>query len=375
MINPFLNRQTVIKQNSTIRFTRQLPTDMPGRLLVAPGESVSPVQILAESPQESGFSIIPLASQLRIRPDQLDPYLLVQPGDMIRLGMPLAEKKGLFGFKNEIEATMGGMLIDIYDGNLLVQQTPSTYKLRALVNGTVLYTLFDQGAVIECRGSYIQGLWSTPYDGYGRLKLIGEGPEHVLNQEDLLKLSIGDILAVSRIADPDLLTNLVDEGIKGVIAGLVSPDVYRWAQRTAIPFMITDGIGPGEANPQIFEILGDSNRSAIAMTSGLYSEGERPEIICGTDKEQTPRLSEPEDSLSFLSSGDAQSPQGSRPELSVGQRVRILRAPYLGQEGTVKTIFHYPRYSNLKVRTVGADVVLKDGTVLFMPDRNLDIII
>ncbi|MEM7801280.1 MAG: hypothetical protein AAF633_18955, partial [Chloroflexota bacterium] len=66
---------------------------------------------------------------------------------------------------------------------------------------------------------------------------------------------------------------------------------------------------------------------------------------------------------------------GLRADISAGDRVRILRAPYLGQEGLVKTVFQYPRYNSLDVRTVGAEVELEDSTILFIPDRNLDIII
>ncbi|MEM7801877.1 MAG: hypothetical protein AAF633_21965, partial [Chloroflexota bacterium] len=207
MIHPFLNRQTLLKADTVLRFTRRLPADLLGNILVQPGESVSPVQIVVESPEETGFSIFPVADLLRVRPDQLSKYLLVEPGDTIKLGMAVAEKKGMFGFKNQVESTVGGDLIDIHGGNLLIRQTQSTFKLRSLVSGQILYTLFDQGAVIECAGSMFQGTWSNGLEGYGKLKVVEDEVSSL--DETQLTFTLGDIVAVNRLETTAKLEALV----------------------------------------------------------------------------------------------------------------------------------------------------------------------
>ena len=54
--------------------------------------------------------------------------------------------------------------------------------------------------------------------------------------------------------------------------------------------------------------------------------------------------------------------------------MRIRRAPYWGEVGTVKTVYSEPRTAESGIKFPGADVTLDDGTVVFVPHVNLDLI-
>ena len=145
-------------------------------------------------------------------------------------------------------------------------------------------------------------------------------------------------------------------------------EVFSWAKDNRLPLIVTDGLGTGSMSGELFEILKDHDGDPVAITAGRFSSTGRPEIIMA-DLDGDSGPVDAANSQSYLLDG-----RSARAPLTVGQVVRVLRAPFSGQWGIVKRVYPYPRKNILNRLHIGADIELSDGTVRFVPDRNLDII-
>jgi hypothetical protein len=83
----------------------------------------------------------------------------------------------------------------------------------------------------------------------------------------------------------------------------------------------------------------------------------RPEIIIALPAESLP---------------PTQSQPGT--PLTVGARVRAVRAPYLGQVGTVVTLVDHPRHIETDAKVRGAEVDLGQASPVFIPLVNLEVL-
>lgn len=364
----FQHQQTEIQHRGPLRITRRFSGDQGCKLLVQAGESVSPVQIVAEQTVESGFAVIDVATELNIDPKQVEKYLTVQPGEMIRQGMAIAEKKKWLRGSDYVESHIQGEFIESYDGYIVVSKNPVERKLRAMLVGQVLHTIPGRGVVIESTGSRIEAAWSNGLENYGQLRVCGELANDPLLPEMIDPIGVGDIVAIGRIDKRELAQMVEDQGARGIIAGVASPEIFSWAKENRLPLVVTDGLGTGSMSGELFEILKDHDGDPVALAAGRFSSTGRPEII----------MAQLDDDDGSIDAADSQSylldKRVTRAPLAAGQVVRVLRAPLSGQWGVVKRVYPYPRKNILNRLHIGADIELSDGTIRFVPDRNLDII-
>ena len=200
----FQHQQTEIQHRGPLRIARRFFDDQGCKLLVQAGESVSPVQIVAEQTVESGFAVIDVATALNIDPKQVEKYLTVQPGEMIRQGMAVAEKKKWLRGSDYVESDIQGQFVESYDGYVVVNRNPVERKLRAMLVGQVLHTIPGRGVVIESTGSRIEAAWSNGSENYGQLRVCGETANDTLAPEMIDPIGVGDIVAIGRIDKREL---------------------------------------------------------------------------------------------------------------------------------------------------------------------------
>ncbi len=61
--------------------------------------------------------------------------------------------------------------------------------------------------------------------------------------------------------------------------------------------------------------------------------------------------------------------------IRIGQQVRLLREPYVGQIGNVSKIYSLSQIIATGAKAHGVGVQLADGNVVFVPHANFDLII
>jgi hypothetical protein len=338
------------------RILRERLLSYAGEVAVSKGQKVTPVQVVARASEPQGFSILPAAEMLGVAPEELSQYLLVEEGAAVQRKKPILRQRRMFGSKQYV-SPINGVLYQVSNGRLILQHTPRLLELRAMVEGTIYSVRPGRGVTIVTHGALIQAAWATEREGYGKLRVVAAA-DSPLRARHVDADARGTILVAGILAELDALKVAEENSVRGIIAGSIPPALIPALHTFRFPIMITDGfIGQPMAAP-VFQLLQQAEgREASLFGQSSTSGGHRPEIIIPMPATQP------------LPAGDLENP-----ELSVGDQVRILRAPYASQVGKVVAVFPLPRRSTLGIQTPGADVELPDGQVVFVPDANLDLL-
>ena len=341
---------TTIKPLTRIRQQRLLP--QAGEVVVRRGQQVTPVQVVARASQQRGYTIIPAAELLGVAPEEVSDYLLVEEGAAVQRQKPLLRKPGLFR-QRRLTSPVNGVLYQVHSGRLILQQTPDLVEVRAMMHGHVVDFIANRGVLIEAKGTLIQGSWSTDREGFGAIRLVAGGPDEPLRSEHIDVDARGAILVTGRIDRGDVLEEAEENSVRGVVAGSAPATLIRALHHVRFPIVLTEGFGrEGMAGP-IFDLLGQSEGRDASL---FAARSARPEIVIPLPAPQ-------------------QEEATARPEpVTVGRRVRVLRAPHAGTVAEVVAVHTHSQSTAIGLRAAGAEVALSDGKVVFVPFANLDLI-
>lgn len=348
-------RSTIIQSEARLRRQRLLPRG--GEIVVKRGRDVSPLKVLARAPLSMNFRILFAAKNLNVSVQEFNNFLLVQEGDKVEVGTPLAQKKRFLGVQT-VESPIDGVVTRIYNGRIILKQTADYIELRAMVAGRVVNYIDDRGVTLEIVGTQIQAMWSHGTVALSPLRIVGESGAKVLTPTDITGDASNHILAVGQLDSLEPIEAAMQEGVKGFIVGTMPAHLVPACQTLDTTLLLTDGFGEhGMAQP-IFEKLQElaGKETTIFSRDGIDGR-QRAEII-------VPRAV----------NASLDEPPFNEP-LIVGQTVRILRQPYLGNIGEIEHIFTHSQKTASGIRIRGATVRLQNGQSVFVPTTNLDAII
>ena len=349
-----LTSSTRVSSYATVQRARLLPNL--GQVFVRVGQDVNPVQVIAQSLPRGGYYTMRVAEIFEISPDEIYEYLLVEPGASLRNGMPVVKKPGKLGRARVLQSPINGVLIDIQNGNLIMQSTQETVDLRAMLQGRVTSTVAARGAVIETRGALVQAQWDSGKEGYGFLRTVVRSAKEPLNSDKISGDVRGAVLITGWVSQPDDLYRLENSGVRGVIAGSMPSKVCLMASTFSFPIYLTDGVGEQAMSEPIFQILQRADGKNVSLLSSQDGvKGQRSEIIIPTGSTQT------------------ESPYRVRP-VENGDLVRVLRNDGSNLIGRVLNVSARPQRTPVGLFTPGAEVELGTGETEFVPFTNIDLI-
>jgi hypothetical protein len=343
---------TVLQPLMRIRRKRLLPIE--GEVIVGVGQEVPPLHVLARAPISTEIVMVPLCDLLKIKPDELSELLQVRVGETVSQDTVLAAKKRLIGAK-EIMSPIDGQVAAIENGRLVLKQTTDWHELRAMVHGRVLNNEENLGVSLEIVGALIQGMWASGDITIGVLHMASDQPNGKLHAENIPDNITNLVLTAGNIDDPELLKNLADQNVRGLIAGSMPAHVCETAVSLGLSIILTDGIGKQTMAEPIYQLLHELVDEDVSLfTQNNHEAGERPEII-------VPRPGVPK-----IDSSPYNKP------LAVGDLVRIVQKPYQSQIGTISKILNDKKPAFGKLITNGAMVRITDGRDIFVPTANID---
>ncbi len=350
-----LTATTIAQKQVKIRQTRLLPH--PGEIIAKMGQTVKPFQTIARTLLKSDFYILPAAEELGVAPEALPEYLQVAVGRNVDEGDLIAEKKRLLG-RRRVVSPREGVVVEISNGRVMLQQRKDWYELRALMAGNVVNFIPDQGVVLETSGSLIQGVWANGREGFGAIRNVSMMPDFSLTADHIDDDDSENILAAGKIDRLDTLTQAEFVGVRGIIAGSMSAELCRASLSLSYPIILTEGAGRQAMSLPIFELLQEMERKPASLF-GRYraEEGQRPEIVVAqpaTVGTEAPKLVR---------------------SVETGQKARILRAPFASQVGEVVRLYQLAQKTPVNMKAHGVDVQLPDGRVVFIPGKNFDTIV
>lgn len=343
---------------TVIRRERLLPVQ--GQVLVHPGETVGPADVVARCQVPGTMRVVDVSRQLRIRRDRVADTIRKAPGDTVQANEVVAAPGGLFGrLRRACRSPVDGEIVEVRDGLVLIEEAGTPLELRAHLKGQVTNVMPNRGVVISAAGALIQGVWGNGGEAEGVLKLLVDSPQKPLRNRSIDVSCHGTVIVGGRLADERALDQAAEAQVRGVIVGSVNADLRPLLESLPFPVLVTEGFGAMPMSDPVFALLhANMGREAMVNADTRTRWGaRRPEVLIPLRAEDEKPAEEPGPRL-----------------LQVGDRVRVLRAPHVGSVGTVRELPPLPQPLESGARLPVALVDLAQEQAVAVPLVNLELI-
>lgn len=355
----------IILEQTRIRHERVLPPRVFGEVMVREGHDIQSQDIVVKGVIPQDFRIIDVAGQMGLNrddPEQLKKFITLEPDNLVDYNEPLAEAKRRRDRRLIPRAPAAGVVKLIDQGRVILQINPEPIEIRARVPGRIMEIIPYRGAEIETTGSLIQCAWGNGSFTFSHFEFEPEGGLKSLeiSQDDLLAKSVNRVYILERSIGLFDLSLIVKLKLAGLVAPSMSYNLREAAMAFKVPIILTEGFGNLTPTPRILRILRHlGNRAAAfdARTPHRWS-GERPEIIipslAGGQMFVEPKINAP---------------------LAKGMTVRLQRAPFAGQVGTIAVVPETiePTESGLRVPTIKVKLPTRDDLII-VPVANVQLV-
>jgi len=356
----------------TVRRTRRLP--IKGEVLVKPGDTVTPDQVVAQAKLPGALQTIKVTEKLGVEAKEVGNFFKLKVGDSIETGQIVAESKGFLIFKGtKVAAETTGVVESISEltGNVLVREAPIPIDVHAYIHGKIAEVMESEGAIVETRGAMIQGIFGIGGERVGTIRVAVSGPDQVLHADNIHDSDKGKILVGGSGFTYDAISKADNLGVIGIVAGgLKDSDLIQYLgydigvaitgqENVNLTLVVTEGFGFLNMARRTFDLLKslEGKEASINGATQIRAGVIRPELIIpldlGTEKAEA---------------------QHSSGELKIGTPIRVIREPYFGMLGSVTDL---PAQlvtveSGTEVRVLKAK--LEGGDEVTVPRANVEII-
>ncbi len=362
-----------VTERTIVRRRRVLP--LPGKLLVAQGDRVRSDQAVARAELPGKVYPVNLANQLSIAPDEIKDYLVKKEGDLVQKDEILAENKPLIKwFKTEIRSPVTGTIesLSTVTGQVLLREPPRILDLLAYVDGTVVETIPQQGAVVETGCSLVQGIFGIGGETRGEIAAAVQSPDEPLTAAHLKPDMKGKIVVGGSFLPAETMTRAKELGVAGLVVGGIHDKDLRallgydlgvaitGTEQVGFTLILTEGFGTIPMAAKTFKLLSAhaGRKASISGATQIRAGVIRPEIII-------PQAT---------SSANSAVMQSQREGIRLGDPVRIIRDPLFGRIGEVSALppdlQKIPTESEVRV----LEVTFADGSRAVIPRTNIEVI-
>lgn len=337
---------------TTIVRTRALPVE--SRVLVRPGQKVTPTDVIAEATTNQKHSILDVAAELGIPAARADAALKVKRGQKISKGDVLGESSGIFG--REALSPLDGQVVATGGGKIVLETGGTLLQIRAGLAGTVSQIIENRGAILRASGAIIQGAWGNGKMDSGILAGLLKQPDDTLEAAQMDVGLRGSILLGGHVADLKTLQNAAEILVRGLILASLAPHLISAAKQAPYPILLLEGFGKRPMSAQAFKLLSTNLKRETSVNAESFNrfKGTRPEVFISLPISQEPP--EPRDIETF----------------SAGQPVRINWLARPAQSGTLTQLFEQPTRLPGGILTRCAQIRLETGEVVTAPLSNLE---
>ena len=317
-------------------------------------------EVAGISPDPDWIEIVDVAKALRVSRSKALEYAAVNRGELVAEGDVLAARSVLGSvWQRTCVAPITGRVADLTDGLIFIRT-----QGQAREDGTVISDAGNgsEGDIEELPGqaaAVVRGVWGSGESARGPLRLLVSSPTERLNPRGIGQDVKGAVIVVGSLVDGAVLSRAVRVGVHGLVAGGVDPWLVRKAPDTRVPMLVTEGAGPMPMNETIFELLSEHEGTEVRISGGRAGEwgGADPELVIPLSGDEDLDVTE----------------LPARRPLEAGDSVRLTRAPYQGEVGTV--IGPEPRLTVYRsgIRCSAVWVQLSDGRRVYVPYTNLEL--
>ncbi len=363
-----------VKRCIIVRKTRLLP--LPGEVLVKEGDEVDFHTIIARTYVLGDPEIIPVAAKLGVSKQSLPLYMKKKKGDKVKKGELIAENKILFGLiKKRVYAPFDGTIESISDvtGRVIIRHDPIPVEVDAYIPGKVVKIIPREGAVIETKAAFIQGIFGIGGETFGEIHIAVDSPKEPLTPDMIKPEHKGKILIGGSSVSAETLRRAAEIGVSGiVVGGIRSAELKEFLgydigvaitgeEECGLTLIVTESFGEMPMAKHTFDLLSEleGKRASISGATQIRAGVLRPEIIV------------PNPGFEMESDTEAELEAGMMP----GTRVRAIRAPYFGKLGVVLSL--PPGLQRIETESMVrvVEVQFDDGERAILPRANVEIIV
>jgi hypothetical protein len=320
-----------------VRKHRILP--LKGEVLVKVGDIVGPDDIVARTHLPGSVVPLNVANKLGIPPEDLELVMLKKIGDRVKAGEPVAASKPLFGLKflgqTRCEATIDGTIESIshITGQVLQRGEPTPVQVHAYVQGEIVEVIPREGVVVQCRASFVQGIFGIGGETHGPIKIASADNKTILTPEFITPDMKGKIIVGGSIVTADAIKKAVSVGVKGIVVGGFDDKDLRdflgydigvaitGSEEIGVTLVVTEGFGQINMAQRTYDLL-KQNEGELCSINGatqIRAGVIRPEVV-----------------IPKVTSGTGSDDTATTIEgLKIGSPIRVIRHPYFGMLGTV----------------------------------------
>lgn len=342
---------------TTIQRERLLP--VPGRVVARMSQKVTPLDVIAEANYGQEHTLLDVASELGISEAAAEDLIHLKTGDRVEENQIIATRGGLS--RKTIRAPRSGRVVAVGGGRLLLEVGEGRYELRAGMPGIVTRLIPERGAEITVNGALVQGVWGNGRVDIGLMLplLSAEGlpaPDELLVASRMDVSLRGSILLAGTCRDADALRAAGDLLVRGLILGSISSALLPLAMQVRYPLVVLDGFGSRAMNSAAYKLLITNARREVTVNGEPFNRfsGAAPEIIIPLPVAEQPPM--PQAVAAF----------------TPGQQVRLLRAPHVGEIGTLVRLLPGLTVMPSGLRVPAGEVRLESGAGVAVPLVNLE---
>ena len=362
-----------VLQKTTVDKERRLP--LKGDVLVEAGKKVAPDDIVASTHLPGNVQMVNIANLLNIDAQDIADVMLVDIGSEIKEGELLGETKGLFGFfKSSATSPVDGVLESISDitGQVVLREKPIPVEIDAYMNGKVASVLEEEGVVVTANAVFIQGIFGMGGENRGELRVLVDNREDELTPEMIPDDVKGAVIVGGSFVSLEAYKKAISVGAAAVVAGGFNyndlQDVLGYVLGVAITgsedlgtsLILTEGYGRIPMGNRSFELLQQHNGKFTSVNGSTQIRAGviRPEIVIPLTVEDAKGSKSEKDTASGI---------------SAGSMVRVIRAPYFGDIGTVVSLPSKLQQMEAETMVRVAEVEI-GGETLVIPRANLEMV-
>ncbi len=351
---------------------RMLP--IKGKVVVKVGDTVTANQIVAATYMPGDVYPLNMANMLAVPPKDVKDLMLLQEGEKVEEGEPLAQSAGIFGkFKKIYHSPYSGTVETISDvtGQVILRGPDIPVEVKAYVSGNVTQVNPEIGCTIETDVAFVQGIFGIGGETCGPIKFAATSCEQTLSSSDITKDMLGCVVIGGARMSVDSIEAARKVGVVALVSGgMDDQDLKEFlgydlgvaitgSENKGITLIVTEGFGDIAMANRTFDLLKrfEGKEASVNGATQIRAGVMRPEIIIP------------------LEAGDSQEePEHTGGYLEIGKSLRIIRDPYFGVIGKVKALPPDPHVLGSGSRARVLEVELSTGESVIVPRANVELI-
>jgi biotin carboxyl carrier protein len=363
-----------VTEETLLKKSRILP--IPGDVLVRLGDVVEAETVLARTELPGKVYTVNVVKTLGIVASETRSFMLKKAGDRVEQGETLAETRPIIKwFRTRVQSPIRGTVEHISEvtGQVLLREPSRPLEMKAYIRGTVTQIVPREGAIVACRCALVQGIFGIGGERVGPIAVLVKSPEEVLSPDQIKPEHRGQVIVGGCLIETAGLLKAREVGVCGIVVGGVHDlDLSRLlgfdlgvaitgTEEVGFSLIITEGFGRIPMATRTFGLLKKS-AGLLASTNGstqIRAGVVRPEVI-----------------IPLEGAGEGASGLGipTQQGLSIGDTVRIIRAPHFGLLGRVKELPSEPTEIPTESKVRILVVEFPDGPQAIVPRSNVEIL-